>query len=84
MSRYMSARFAGLNAYTPGEQPQDQNYVKLNTNESPYPPSPGVLAALNEREGAALRLYSDPTARELKGALARRYGCLLYTSPTAA
>ena len=74
MSRFLSGALSGLTPYTPGEQPQDQNYVKLNTNESPYPPSPGVLAALNEREGAALRLYSDPTARELKAALARRYG----------
>ncbi len=56
--------------YTPGEQPQDQQYVKLNTNESPYPPSPGVISALDAQEAADLRLYSDPEARVLKAALA--------------
>ena len=50
MSRFMSPRFAGLEAYTPGEQPQDQQYVKLNTNESPYPPSPAVVAAISAEE----------------------------------
>ena len=39
MSKYFSPRHASLAAYTPGEQPQDQQYVKLNTNESPFPPS---------------------------------------------
>ena len=50
MSRYMSARFDDLEAYVPGEQPQDMRYVKLNTNESPFPPAPGVLAAVNGEE----------------------------------
>ena len=48
--------------------------MKLNANESPYPPSPGVAAALNAREVAGLRLYSDATAMELKTALASQYG----------
>ena len=47
MSRFLSPRFAGLEAYTPGEQPQDQQYVKLNTNESPYPPSQEVLERIS-------------------------------------
>ena len=52
MSRYMSSRFDGLEAYVPGEQPQDKRYVKLNTNESPFPPSPEVLSAVNAAETA--------------------------------
>ena len=46
MSRFFSSRFASLTAYVPGEQPQDQQYVKLNTNESPYPPSPRTRSAV--------------------------------------
>ena len=42
MSRYMDRKYASLEAYTPGEQPKDMQYIKLNTNESPYPPSKGV------------------------------------------
>ena len=47
MSRYFSSQVSQLTPYTPGEQPKDKQYVKLNANESPYPPSPGVAAALN-------------------------------------
>ena len=46
MSRFFSKRFSELEAYTPGEQPKDAQYIKLNTNESPYPPSDGVLKAV--------------------------------------
>lgn len=74
MSQYFSGLLRQLAPYTPGEQPQDKRYVKLNTNESPYPPSPGVIAVLNAQEGADLRLYSDPAAKDLKAALARQYG----------
>ena len=74
MSRFMSPRFAGLEAYTPGEQPQDQQYVKLNTNESPYPPSPAVVAAISAEEVSRLNLYPDPTGRVLKEKLAALYG----------
>ena len=73
MSRFMSPRFTGLEAYTPGEQPQDQQYVKLNTNESPFPPSPKVLKAINRAEILKLNLYSDPTCAALTEAIARRY-----------
>ena len=74
MSRYMSARFAGLNAYTPGEQPRDMDYVKLNTNESPFPPSPQVLAAVRGEEAERLNLYPDPECTALRQALAQQYG----------
>ena len=74
MSQYFSSQLSQLVPYTPGEQPQDKKYVKLNTNESPYPPSPGTIAVLNSQEGADLRLYSDPAAKELKAALAKAYG----------
>lgn len=74
MSRFLSKTLKELAPYTPGEQPQDKEYVKLNTNESPYPPSAGVIAALNADEVADLRLYSDPEAKELKRALAENYG----------
>lgn len=73
MSKFMNPALSGLEVYTPGEQPQDRKYIKLNTNESPYPPSPEVLAAVNAREAADLRLYSDPESRGLKQALAARY-----------
>lgn len=74
MSRFLHTRYAGLETYTPGEQPRDKQYIKLNTNESPYPPSPGVAAVLNSQEAADLRLYSDPECKELKKALAGYYG----------
>lgn len=74
MSRFLSRRFADLETYTPGEQPQDMQYIKLNTNESPFPPSPEVLAAVNREEVSRLNLYPDPTCRRLREKLAARYG----------
>lgn len=74
MSRFLSQRFAGLTAYTPGEQPQDMQYVKLNTNESPFPPSPEVIAAVNAYEVGRLNLYPDPACRSLRRKLAALYG----------
>lgn len=73
MSRFLSRRFAALEEYVPGEQPRDQQYIKLNTNESPYPPSRGVLNAISTNEVAKLNLYSDPDAKELTAALAETY-----------
>lgn len=73
MSRFLSPRFAQLAPYIPGEQPRDQAYIKLNTNESPFPPAPGVLEALSTAEVAQLNLYSDPTARALEDAIAAFY-----------
>lgn len=73
MSRFLSSRFAALSAYTPGEQPQDKQYVKLNTNESPYPPCEATIAAVHAA-AQGLNLYPDPTARVLREKLAARYG----------
>lgn len=64
MSRFFSKKYSRLKAYTPGEQPKERKYVKLNTNESPYPPSPDVLRVVAE-EASRLNLYSDPEATYL-------------------
>ncbi len=74
MSRFLSERFFNLKAYVPGEQPRDFNFIKLNTNESPYPPAPQVIDALNREETANLRLYSDPECLALRETLADYYG----------
>ena len=74
MSRYLKREYQALEAYTPGEQPRDAAYIKLNTNESPFPPAPAVTAALTRREAELLRLYPDPTGRALKEKLAGLYG----------
>ena len=73
MSRFLSQRFADLEAYVPGEQPQDMQYVKLNTNESPFPPAPAVLEAVNAAEINRLNLYPDPEGRALRQKLAEHY-----------
>lgn len=73
MSRFMSSRYASMLPYVPGEQPRDRRYIKLNTNESPFPPSPAVLAALKDENALSLNLYSDPTADALVRAIAKRY-----------
>ena len=74
MSRFLGEQYQSLEAYTPGEQPRDMQYIKLNTNESPYPPAPSVVSAVPEDEVGLLRLYSDPTAKGLKDKLAGLYG----------
>ena len=73
MSRFLNEQYRSLEAYTPGEQPRDVQYIKLNTNESPYPPAPSVVAAMTGEQVELLRLYSDPTAKELKEKLANLY-----------
>ena len=60
--------------YTPGEQPNQPDMIKLNTNENPYPPAPGVEKALHGIQPDTLRLYPDPTAGDLVHAIARNYG----------
>jgi histidinol-phosphate aminotransferase len=63
-----------MEGYVPGEQPQDRRYIKLNTNENPYPPSPRVLDALRQALTDDLRLYPDPTARDLRTKAGEVYG----------
>ena len=74
MSRFWSPVVQTLTPYVPGEQPQMQRLVKLNTNESPYGPSPKALAAIQEQNNADLRLYPDPEGTALKQAIATLHG----------
>jgi len=73
MSRFLVERLQTLAPYVPGEQPQDQRYVKLNTNESPFPPSPRVVEALNRQIISRLNLYPDPLAKVLCESIADTY-----------
>ena len=63
-----------VSPYLAGEQPQDKRYVKLNTNENPYPPSDGVKRAIREFDTDTLRLYPEPDSTALRRAIADRYG----------
>ncbi len=74
MSRYWSDVVNTLTPYVPGEQPQLKKLVKLNTNESPYPPSPRVLQAIAAVNADTLRLYPDPESLLLRQAIAARNG----------
>jgi histidinol-phosphate aminotransferase len=82
MSKYWNERTKALSPYVPGEQPRDRQFIKLNTNENPYPPSPRVIEAIQavlaggaaDGAGYRLRLYPDPECRELREAAAARYG----------
>ena len=72
MSKFLDERYSGLAAYVPGEQPQKERMIKLNTNENPYPPSPKVMKMREQIEN--LRLYPDPTASKLVNAIATYHG----------
>lgn len=74
MSRFLIDRLSSLEEYVPGEQPRDKQYIKLNTNESPYPPSKKAVDAINDAELSDLRLYSDPECKLLKEEIANYYG----------
>jgi len=74
VNRYWSAVVHDLTPYTPGEQPQCANLVKLNTNENPYGPSPRVLAALRGEIADTLRLYPDPDGGRFKASIADFHG----------
>ena len=73
MSEFFSSKFAALTPYTPGEQPQDRRYIKLNTNESPFPPS-DLAVKMAREEAEKLQLYSDPECRSLHQTAAKILG----------
>ena len=73
MSRFLKQAFRSLEVYVPGEQPRDKKYIKLNTNESPFPPSPEVLEAV-AKEAGDLQLYSDPECTALRKTAAGLFG----------
>jgi len=73
MSRFFSNKFASLKAYVPGEQPKERKFIKLNTNESPFPPSSSVIEAAMAEAGN-LQLYSDPECTPLVAEFAKLYG----------
>lgn len=73
MSRFFSSKYKKLLPYTPGEQPQDMQYTKLNTNESPFPPSPKAIECM-KAAADKLNLYPDPECRELTKAVADNLG----------
>ena len=73
MSIYWNETTSKIIPYVPGEQPQDKKYIKLNTNENPYPPSPKVIEAINSAACDTLRLYPDPECKILKEAIAAYY-----------
>ena len=73
MSIYWSRLASRLSPYIPGEQPKDKKFIKLNTNENPYPPSPKALEAIQKAANADLRLYPDPACTLLREAAAKRW-----------
>lgn len=73
MSRYFSNLTKKLEPYIPGEQPKDKEYIKLNTNENPYPPSPKVLKAIKDACNDDLRLYPDPECGVLRETIGKYF-----------
>ncbi len=73
MSKYWSHLTRNIEPYVPGEQPQDKDYIKLNTNENPYPPSPRVMEVLKKSIREEIRLYPDPECWDLRKELAAYY-----------
>lgn len=74
MTKYWSDVVRTIEPYVPGEQPQVEGLIKLNTNESPYPPSPSVVDVITRSVIQRLRYYPDPNASALRGAIAEYYG----------
>ena len=74
MSKYWNDHVKTLEPYVPGEQPKDKKYIKLNTNENPYGPSPRVLESIKRAIGDDLKLYPDPTCSNLNREISQYYG----------
>mgnify|MGYP001074765277 CR=1 FL=1 len=74
MKEFWSGRIRDAVPYVPGEQPREGKFIKLNTNECPYPPSPRVVEAIRQAAGDELRLYPDPECLALRRAIAKREG----------
>ena len=72
--RVFRENIEAMAGYVPGEQPQQDDTIKLNTNENPYPPSPRVIEAIRQAAGARLRKYPDPVANAFRDAAAKRFG----------
>lgn len=70
MSKYWSQTVKNIKPYVPGEQPKDRKYIKLNTNENPYPPSRKAIDAIKLAANDTLRLYPDPSGDELRDTIA--------------
>lgn len=73
MSKFWSEMAKRTKPYVPGEQVQETDIIKLNTNENPYPPSPFVTNAIREATNQDLRLYPSPTMDDLKESIADYY-----------
>ena len=73
MSRFLSDKINKLKPYVPGEQPKEREYIKLNTNESPFPPSKKAISLAYE-QAQKLQLYPDPDVKELTNAVAESLG----------
>ena len=73
MSKFFSQKYKNLTPYVPGEQPKEREYIKLNTNESPFPPSKLAIKKARE-ESKKLYLYSDPDSKQLTNTVADYYG----------
>src|SRR5215213_6927878 len=72
MTQFLRSSIAEMAGYTPGEQPRDGEYIKLNTNENPYPPSPRVFEAVQRAlTGERLRKYPDPLGHAFRAAAGR-------------
>ena len=74
VASYLRKNIAAIEGYVPGEQPRGGEFIKLNTNENPYPPSPRVLSALRKAADRSLRLYPEPLSDSLRSVAAGVYG----------